>query len=215
MAALIPPPNTIGVNLPPVPHNPAILSDITNAKEYTERLSHIKCELHNSMLQVSAIHNLLTAGNPNVPNASDEIGAARAYESAVIFSHNPGPGAAPAWLAQLVANIDNMNQNIANMNQNIANMNQNIANMNQDIANTNQNIANMNLNMDRMTQDIAALRRHQNESPIILSNATAGPAGILYNPTILLNGWAPELAAPNPRTRDELMVFTGKFSVYT
>ena len=45
MAALAPPPNTMGINLLPVPQNPPVLTDITNAKEYMERLSHIKCDL--------------------------------------------------------------------------------------------------------------------------------------------------------------------------
>ena len=44
MAALAPPLNNAGVPLPPVPANPASLVDITNAKEYVDRLSSYKCE---------------------------------------------------------------------------------------------------------------------------------------------------------------------------
>lgn len=44
MAALAPPPNIAGVPLPPVPNNPASLADITNAKEYIDRLSSNKRE---------------------------------------------------------------------------------------------------------------------------------------------------------------------------
>jgi hypothetical protein len=35
----------------------------------------------------------------------------------------------------------------------------------------------------RINSNIAALRRHQDEAPIILSNFHAGPNGVLYNPT--------------------------------
>ena len=52
IATLVPPPNTLGVDLPPLPQNPAIFTDIANTKEW---LSSMKCELHNSLLQVSPI----------------------------------------------------------------------------------------------------------------------------------------------------------------
>jgi hypothetical protein len=44
MAALAPPQNTFGIRVPEVPHNPATLADISNARSYTDRLVAVKCE---------------------------------------------------------------------------------------------------------------------------------------------------------------------------
>jgi hypothetical protein len=110
------------------------------------------------MTTVSAVPNAATTNN---------IGQAEAYRTAIIFSHSPGGNAAPPWLANLTANV----QQIAN--------------------------------------DVAFLRQRADELPIILANSQTGPRGPLYNPTLMAQGWAPLLAAPNPRTRDELLVFTG------
>jgi hypothetical protein len=44
----------------------------------------------------------------------------------------------------------------------------------------------------------------------MMANSQVGPRGLLFNPTIIVNGWSPLLAPPNPRTRDELVGFTGE-----
>jgi hypothetical protein len=63
----------------------------------------------------------------------------------------------------------------------------------------------------QMANDIASLRQRTTELPITLANSQAGPRGPLYNPILMqAQGWASLLAAPNPRTRDELLIFTGE-----
>ena len=47
---------------------------------------------------------MIVSGIANVAT-NFEIGAAELYRAAVIFSHNPGGNAAPAWLANLEANV--------------------------------------------------------------------------------------------------------------
>ena len=137
-----------------------------------------------SMTPVSSVGNAATA---------NDIGQAEAYKTAVIFSHSPGGNAAPPWLANLTANV----QQIANLAQ------QNTA-----------NLANLTAQVGQIANDVAFLRQRTAELPIILANSQAGPRGPLYNPTLMQAqgwpGWAPLLAAPNPRTRDELLVFTGE-----
>jgi hypothetical protein len=154
------------------------------------------------MTAVSAVANAAT---------TNEIGQAEAYKTAVIFSHSPGDNAAPLWLANLTANI----QQIANLTQqNTANIQQ-IANSTQqntdNIQQITDDLANLTGQLWQIANDVAFLRQRTTEQPIILANSQAGPRGPLYNPTIMLaQGWAPLLAAPNPRTRDELLVFTGE-----
>ena len=41
-----------------------------------------------------------------------EIGAAELYRAAVIFSHNPGGNVAPAWLADLQANVQQITAHV-------------------------------------------------------------------------------------------------------
>ena len=62
---------------------------------------------------------------PNALHINDNIGEAESYESAVIFSHDPGSAAAPAWLAQITQNIADINGNIIKVNNinNFANIN--------------------------------------------------------------------------------------------
>jgi hypothetical protein len=61
-----------------------------------------------------------------------------------------------------------------------------------------------------MRDDITHLRSRSEEMPIMLANSQVGPRGRLFNPTAIANGWAPMLVAPNPKTRDELVQFTGE-----
>ena len=51
------------------------------------------------------------------------------------------------------------------------------------------------------------------EGPILLCNANTGLEEVLYNSTVLQDGWAAVLAAPNSRTCDELKTLTGTFYV--
>ena len=170
-----------------------------------------------SITTVSAIANAAT---------TNDIGQAEAYRTAVIFSHSPGGNAAPPWLVNLTTNVQQIanstQQNTANLTNLTANVQKNTADLTnltanvQQIANmTQQNsasIANLMAQVVQIANDVAFLRQRTTELPIILANSQAGPRGPLYNPTLMqAQGWAPLLAAPNPRTRDELLIFTGEF----
>jgi len=175
--ALMPPGNATGVVIPPNPATPATLGDITNAKEYVERLSLSK-----------------RSGYPNA--ATDvEIGAAEAYKTAVIFSQNPAGNVAPAWLVNLNAMVQNINTTVQNLDITVTNL--------QTAVNT------LNTTVQNILTDIATLRRRSEEMPILFANSQAGPRGHLYNPTVpLVGGWAPLMMAPNPVSRDALLIFT-------
>ena len=57
-----------------------------------------------SQLAYRPVKLITVAAIPN--GAADiDIGAAEAYKAAVIFSHNPGGDAAPPWLANLNATV--------------------------------------------------------------------------------------------------------------
>ena len=151
------------------------------------------------------------ATDANAARTNNDIGQAEVYRTAIIFSHSPGGNVAPPWLANLTANV----QEIANSTQqntaNLANLTAQI----QQIANLTQqntdNLANLTAQVGQIANDVAFLRQRSTELPIILANSQAGPRGPLYNPTLMQGqGWAPLLAAPNPRTRDELLIFTGE-----
>jgi hypothetical protein len=75
-------------------------------------------------------------------------------------------------------------------------------------------LANLTATVNQIACDVAYLRQKADELPILLANSKAGAWGPLFNPTILQNGWAPLLTAPNPRSRDELFGFTGEFTPY-
>jgi hypothetical protein len=135
---------------------------------------------------------------------TNDIGQAEAYRTAVIFSHSPGGNAAPPWLANLTANV----QQIANLTQQNTANHANLAAQVGQMANQVGQIANQ---VGQIANDVAFLRQRTTELPIILANSQAGPRGPLYNPILMqAQGWAPLLAAPNPRTRDELLIFTGE-----
>lgn len=55
----------------------------------------------------------------SIPNAAEdeEIGAAEAYKTAVIFSHNPGGNVGPPWLAEMNANILQIAADVAHLRQ--------------------------------------------------------------------------------------------------
>ena len=127
------------------------------------------------------------------PATAHEVGLAESYKAALVYSAGaalPAGGAPPAavappWLQAFQANINQQ--------------------FNQQFANINQQFANVNLQLVNITNDITAMR---NEHPILLVNSQAGTHGPLFDPT--LPGWA-LLAAPNPTTRDELLMFTREF----
>ena len=184
-----------------------------------------------SITTVSAIANAAT---------TNDIGQAEAYRTAVIFSHSPGGNAAPPWLVNLTTNVQQIanstQQNTANLTNLTANVQKNTADLTNLTANVQQNtadltnltanvqqianmtqqnsasIANLMAQVVQIANDVAFLRQRTTELPIVLANSQAGPRGPLYNPTLMqAQGWAPLLAAPNPRTRDELLIFTGEF----
>ncbi|PPQ71436.1 hypothetical protein CVT26_011133 [Gymnopilus dilepis] len=199
MAALAPPHNNAGVPLPALPHQPAVLSDVTNAGRYIERLLSSQKAGHNNQA------------------TDEEIGRTEVYKSAIIFSVEPGPNVAPIWFANLAAAIDQVAANVALIPDLAANANQipDIAAAVQLAAQNAAQIPQLVATTQHLTGEIAALRLDinrlfdkTNELPILLANSQAGNRGVLYNPTALANGWAPPLAHPNPATRDELMTFT-------
>ena len=165
------------------------------------------------------------ATDANAARTNNDIGQAEVYRTAIIFSHSPGGNVAPPWLANLTANVQEIanstQQNTANLTNLTAQIQQNTANLAnltaqiQQIANLTQqntdNLANLTAQVGQIANDVAFLRQRSTELPIILANSQAGPRGPLYNPTLMQGqGWAPLLAAPNPRTRDELLIFTGE-----
>ena len=110
-----------------------------------------------------------------------------------------------ADLTNLTANVQQNTADLTNLTANV----QQIANMTQQ---NSASIANLMAQVVQIANDVAFLRQRTTELPIILANSQAGPRGPLYNPTLMqAQGWAPLLAAPNPRTRDELLIFTGEF----
>ncbi|KAH9481882.1 hypothetical protein JR316_0006412 [Psilocybe cubensis] len=64
------PTNTAGIPLPKPPANPPSLSDITDAREYIEKLAHSK------------------ASESTNHATSDELSAAEAYKASIMFSHS-------------------------------------------------------------------------------------------------------------------------------
>jgi hypothetical protein len=63
------------------------------------------------------------AGPPNAA-IDTEIGAAEVYKAAVVFSHNPGGDAAPAWLANLTATVNQIAHNVAHLCHDVAYLHQ-------------------------------------------------------------------------------------------
>ena len=115
MAALTLPLNAAGMPLPPIPGNPSLLSDISNAKDYIDRLAASKREPFFSTtsadLEVTSV-----VGQPNAATDA-EIGAGKVYKAAVVFSHNPGGDVAPAWLANLTATVNQIARDVAHLRQ--------------------------------------------------------------------------------------------------
>jgi hypothetical protein len=159
-------------------------------------------------------------GQPNAATDTD-IGAAEVYKAAVVFSHNPGGDAAPAWLANLTAaignltvNVDNLTVQVGNLTVNVANLTVQVENLTARMDNLDARVDNLTATVNQMVHDVAYLRQKADEHPILLANSHAGACGPLFNPTVLQHGWAPLLTAPNPRSRDELVAFTGEFTSY-
>jgi len=68
---------------------------------------------------------------------------------------------------------------------------------------------NMQQNLTQLVaHELAHINKQLDELPILLGNCAKQPREPLQNPTLVHNGWAPELRPPNPRTRDELFSFT-------
>ena len=70
---------------------------------------------------------------------------------------------------------------------------------------------NMQGTLNNVQVDIQNLRTKFDQLPILIANNQAGTLGPLRDPTqVLPNGFAPHLNPPHPRTRDELLRFTGE-----
>ena len=124
-------------------------------------------------------------------------------------------------LANLTANIQQNTNNLANLTANVQQNTNNLANLTANIqqdtnylANVTVQLGNLMVQVGQIANNVVLLQQSSTELPIILSNSRAGFSGPLYNPTQMAQGWAPLLAAPNPRTRDELTTFTSELSSF-
>lgn len=160
----------------------------------------------------------LVPQNPNNPTTLND--------TVVGFSRSAGHGGAvaPAWLANIEANIQGTLANIGLMQGHVAQIQGHvtqiqgymaqikgdIARMQGNMAKIQDSIARSQADIARTQASLAVLLQKAEEQPIILFNSQAGCSERLRNPTAMNNGWAPELAHPNPRTRDQLAIFTSK-----
>jgi hypothetical protein len=122
-----------------------------------------------------------TAGSGYPITASDnEIGAAEVFKSKVVTTIEMAAAPEPAWLAEFRRTM------LGRMDQIEANLTAQIT----DVRNAVTNI--------------------QNDLPVKIANSARGANGRLRRPNAAAQGFPPLLAAPNPRTRDELVALTGK-----
>lgn len=132
--AFVPPPNNAGVAPPPFPQNPPTLGDVTNTKEYSERLSLSKRKKFRSP-QLAQLMTVYTIGlqTPGATATDDEIGAAERYHHDIVMTNTVMGPAPPQWLVQLMGAgqpiwlgnlIGNVAQIQADMQAGFANVNQ-------------------------------------------------------------------------------------------
>ncbi|EDR09654.1 uncharacterized protein LACBIDRAFT_318942 [Laccaria bicolor S238N-H82] len=153
MAALLPPLNVAGVAVPPAPANPPVLTDITNALEYVERLSASK------------------TANPAQLAINTEIGTAEAYKAAVISS---AANIVPPWVANILAAI---NQLQVDINQIQA------ANIPAAINQLQADVNNLHVNMNNLQATTNNIQANMEKLPIWFANNHAGALSPLRDPT--------------------------------
>ncbi|KAF8528103.1 hypothetical protein BU17DRAFT_81333 [Hysterangium stoloniferum] len=100
--AFVPPPNQVGIPLPQMPQNPAILNDIAHAHQYLDGRSG------------NVVQN---------PATDQEVGLAEVYKNALIFQCAPG-SVGPPWLQafqlQIQQNFQQIVHDIAGIRNDIA-----------------------------------------------------------------------------------------------
>lgn len=167
--ALVPPPNAAGVIPPANPQNPPTLGDITNSKEYIERLALSKrCQI------------------PGATATDNDIGSAERYHQNTILSNTMMGAVPPPWLAPFMAAPPQwLAQAFGNLNQNLANLNQNVACIAAQQANG--RISRLNKLEIENNSGLVAYRAKQKE--------IAGD-GILLANALLPMGFAPLVALP-------------------
>ncbi|KAE9385822.1 hypothetical protein BT96DRAFT_1026458 [Gymnopus androsaceus JB14] len=94
--AVVAPPNTSNIALPPPTQNPPTLVDVGQAQKYLDTLTRLRTSIN------------LTVNSPT----DSQIGAATKYVEEV--ASKCAPVAAPPWLAQITTRIDNLNNNVNN-----------------------------------------------------------------------------------------------------
>jgi len=100
MAFAPPPANNVGVAIPAIPADPPSLTDITNTKEYVERLV------------------LSKASRAQVYATDDEIGAAELYHhNTVLRTSIRGEVDGPIWLQELVDNLRQTRETVQRIEQ--------------------------------------------------------------------------------------------------
>jgi outer membrane murein-binding lipoprotein Lpp len=138
--ALVPPPNTAGVVLPANPQQPPTLVDISNSKEYVERLALSKRSIVHIPAPESANDQHIGSQIPGATATDNDIGTAERYHQEIVLTNTIMGAAPPQWLAQFMAAvpppwfaqfIQNFNQMGVDINQMGANINQMGADINQ------------------------------------------------------------------------------------
>jgi hypothetical protein len=113
--AFAPPHNDAGVLIPPVPANPPSLFDITNSKDYVQRLikSKGKCLCPCRVLVVNlADLGSISASRSEIHATDDEIGAAELFHHESVLKASLGGDAAPPWLAHLINTVDQIQETV-------------------------------------------------------------------------------------------------------
>ncbi|PPQ93044.1 hypothetical protein CVT25_011914 [Psilocybe cyanescens] len=183
MAGLTPPPNAVNVPLSPIPANPALLSDISNA--------------HDDLNQLASPKDI---GSPGAAT-DDEVGAVEAYIVGLVISDDPGGNdyVAPAWVANLTAKINQQFNQLTATIQQIHNQLQG------SIKQLQGSIKQLQGSVDNLAADVAFICQRLIEQPVLLANNQVGAYSPLPNPvTIQANGLAQSLTVPNPTSREEL-----------
>ena len=121
--AFAPPANNAGLPIPEISANPPSLSDITNIKDYVERLiqSKGKClfPADAAVLNATCWIDLDSISGSRCENhaTDDDIGAAELYLHESVLRTSLGGAAAPPWLDAFVNTLDQMRQSIERIEQ--------------------------------------------------------------------------------------------------
>ncbi|KAF8163476.1 hypothetical protein B0H34DRAFT_695601 [Crassisporium funariophilum] len=177
-----------------------MLSDITIAKNFLERLLPSKYPANSAMssditIAKNFVERLLPSKFTAHPQAATdaEMGAAEAYETAVVFSYAPVGDVAPPWAVDMQATMQQL-----------------VTNTGQQFQQLQQQLQQLQLQIQQLANSVANQQQKFEELPALLVNSQATLRTPLRNPTAMHNGVAPVLAPPNPRNLHELLHFTAE-----